>query len=414
MTYAKTRRVLAVLAASLLICAMPARAGQNSDRTTSQSLIAAALKAELQESGALQSALLAQTVNAYRGHPDPVSWQGVWAVLHELLASPAAIHAPAAAIIKSNPGLTDLGIKVVDAEFGSRVWAFPKLGDCQAVLVQYQIPAGPGTRKVVGRGRHRKIVIEPPPMVSRLQALPLPATVGFRDAQFVRSTPRLTKAEGKDLVLVGNERSGGTMWIAAYKVTEGGLVEDTAALSSIPSYLIQNVAGTPGFSGNNLVLALSGGSQSGPQSSGYKIVLKFVDFRFCMEGQSAEQDPSMAVFQFVQALQQNRIDVARAWLADPKLISIPKYIGMFGRASVRPCKVIAMSSPLLSGARFRIMTFDKDDLIADVGKVKTQWVIKALFIAPPDPLALKLVGAIGAGVVPPAPESGGAKSSPAK
>jgi ABC-type methionine transport system ATPase subunit len=42
------------------------------------------------------------------------------------------------------------------------------------------------------------------------------------------------------------------------------------------------------------------------------------------------------------------------------------------------------------------MTFDKDDLIMDIGKVKNQWAVKALFIAPPDPLAQKLVGSLPA------------------
>ena len=53
-----------------------------------------------------------------------------------------------------------------------------------------------------------------------------------------------------------------------------------------------------------------------------------------------------------------------------------------------------MANPGSGLSRFRLMTFDKDDLIMDVGKVKSQWAIKALFIAPPDPLAQKLVGTL--------------------
>jgi hypothetical protein len=173
---------------------------------------------------------------------------------------------------------------------------------------------------------------------------------------------------------------------------------------------VQNIAGNPGFSGNDLVLSLPGAASGGPQSSGYKIVLKYIDGKFSMEGQSSDQGPSMVVMQFMQALQQNRVDMARAWLIDPKLISIPKYAGLLSRPADKPFRIIAMSAPLLTGARFRIMTFDKTDLIADVVKVKNQWTIKALYMAPPDPMAQKLVGA----VAPSSPETDSSRSPAVK
>ncbi len=52
-----------------------------------------------------------------------------------------------------------------------------------------------------------------------------------------------------------------------------------------------------------------------------------------------------------------------------------------------------MASPGNGNSRYRLVTFLKDDLIIDVGKTKTQpMAIKALFIAPPDPWAQKLLG----------------------
>jgi hypothetical protein len=363
------------------------------------------------EAAVPQSAGLAGAIASYRSHPDATTWQQVWKELHALLTMPQVMHASAGGILHANPALTDIGAKAVDAEFGSRVWAFPKITECQSVLVQYQIPSGPGTKKVIGRGKHRKVIIEPPPMTTRFQALNLPSTVLFKDAQILKSTARQIKSDVRALVLVGNDRIGGSIWISAFRISEGGLSEDTNALSLVPPYLVQNIAGNPGFAGNDLVLTLPGANASGPQSSGYKILLKFIDGKFSMEGQSADQGPSMVVMQFVQALEQNRPDMARVWLTDPKLISIPKYAGLLNRPADKPFKVMAMSAPLLVGARFRVITFDKTDLIVDVAKVKTQWAIKSLYMAPPDPLAQKLVGSA---VTPPSdsavPKAFGAKS----
>jgi hypothetical protein len=336
------------------------------------------------------SAALAGAISAYRTHPDATTWQPVFKELRALITSPRAMHAPSGTVLHANPGLTDIGAVCNDAGSGARVWAFPKISDSQSLLLQYQCPTGPATHKTVGKGKHRKVIVEPAPVVTKFQVLPIPSNVSFRDAQFVRSTPRAIKSEIRDLVLVGNERVGGTIWIATYRLSESGLAEDAVALSTVPPYLVQGCAGTPGFSGNDLVFSLSGGG--GPQTSGYKMVLKFVDGKFGMEGQTGEQGPSMVVFQFMQALQQNRLDVARAWLSDPKLISLPRYAGLLNRGSDKPIKVIAMSAPLLQGSRFRLMTYEKTDLIMDVGKVKNQWTIKALYFAPPDPLAQKLGG----------------------
>jgi hypothetical protein len=43
-----------------------------------------------------------------------------------------------------------------------------------------------------------------------------------------------------------------------------------------------------------------------------------------------------------------------------------------------------MTVPPNRGQRFRLINAGKDDLIFDVGKLKGQWQIKAIFIAAPD------------------------------
>jgi hypothetical protein len=349
------------------------------------------------ETTALQpSANLAGAIASYKQHPDPASFQAIWKELHTLISTAPASRAAAAVVLKANPGLIDLGAKVDDAA-GARVWSFPKTAEAEAVLVQWQQAVGAPTRTVVGRGRHKTVVITPAPTVTRIQLIPLPATIAFRDAQIVRSggiAPSKGKpghAESRSLILAGNERGGGTIWVMAYRPSADGWTESPSTLAGIPPYLLQNVAGHASFSGNDLVLSLS----DNDKAAGYKIVLRYVDGKFVVEGKS-EEGPAVAVMQFMQALQQGKIDLARAWLADPKLITIPRYAGLLNRPAERPFKLIPMSAPLLSGSRFRLMTFDKDDLIVDVGKVKQQWAIKAIFIAPPDPLAQKLVGTLPA------------------
>lgn len=373
-----------------LICALPVVA-QNATTSSNPLLLAAKSEAtEAAPAAVAASANLSAAVAAYKSRPDAASWAPVWKELRDYLSSGPVIHASAGAILRANPALGEIGAKAVDAGYGARIWAFPKVAEAQTVLLQYQVAAGAPKTKVIGKGRHRKVVVEPPAMVTRFNAVGVPGNVNFRDGQIVKSIPRAVKSDIRDLVLVGTDKTSGAMWVGAYRLSEAGASEDANALASLPSSLMQS-GGTPGFAGPDLAINMGGGG--GPQSSGYKIVLKFVDGKFTMEGFGADQGPSMVVMQFAQSLQSGRIDVARAWLSDPKLISIPKYAGLLGRAADKPFRVIAMSAPLLNGARFRLMTFDKNDLIVDVGKVKNQWTIKALYIAPPDPTVQKLVGA---------------------
>lgn len=349
-----------------------------------------------------KSAELASAIADYKSHPDTTSFQAVWQRFRDLLGMPSAAHASGAAILAANPGLVELGARLSDAG-GAKIWSFPKVQDWQSIIVQWQQPVGAATRTVVGRGRHQRVIITPAPTVSRIQVLSIPQNMVFRDARIIHgvggAVAKTAKApaprpEGpRILALVGNERLSGTIWVAAYKQADGNWVENPASLASIPAYLIQNVAGRAYFAGNELVLALGSPTEpGGTQSSGYKVSLRLVDGKFAVEGKAFDQGPALAATQFMQALQQNHADAARACLVDPSLLSVPKYIGVFNRPADKPMKLIAMSAPLLSGARFRIMTYEKDDLIVDVTKVKNQWAIKAVFIAPPDPLAQKLMG----------------------
>lgn len=338
----------------------------------------------------LTSAPLAASVKQYRLTPDTQTWDRVWSTLKEFLSDPRLAKESATALIKANPCLTDLRLKVVDAG-GARVFAFPSVSESQAIFLQWNHaqPAKPGVAA---------------PAQVKVQAVQIPLTVALSDAHIVRTVAfkevkkKKVKIEGpKNLILAGNDKTSGLLWLKSFRLADSVWVETFDVLSAIPPYLLQNVGGKASFWGNDLILTIAGskpqgaegGSKSVP-SSGYRIALKLVDGKYTLEGQKTNDIPLSVVLQFSQALALGRADLAKAWLADPRLISIPKYIGLLGRSA--PTKLVAMTLPASGGVRYRMVTFLKNDLIIDVGKVKQQWAIKALFIAPPDPLALKLSG----------------------
>lgn len=357
--------------------------------------------AEVAQPVSLTSPTLASSVKEYRQSPDTATWDRVWATMREFLGDPRLAKESATALIKANPCLTDLRVKVVDAG-GARIFAFPSVSESQAIFLQWvhSQPAKPGLAAFTQ---------------VRVQVVPIPSSVALADAHIVRTVAfkevrkKKVKIEGpKNLILAGNDKTTGLLWLKSFRLADSNWVETFDVLSGIPPYLLQNVGGKASFWGNDLILTIAGskpqgtqisatdgGSKSAP-SSGYRIALKLVDGKYTLDGQKANDIPLSVVLQFSQALALGRVDLAKAWLADPRLISIPKYVGLLGRSS--PTKLVAMTLPPGGGVRYRMVTFGKNDLIIDVGKVKQQWAIKALFIAPPDPLAQKLSG-VSAGTI---------------
>jgi hypothetical protein len=332
---------------------------------------------------------LAAAVKQYKAKPDSYSWEGVWRVVRDILSQPATVKAPASAILASYPGLSELGVSVIDGE-GSRVWAFPRVTESQNVILQWSGSVATTVQRPVGR-RHKVVSQVAITTVPHTQVLLIPAGVVLNDAHLATGAHALT--------LTGNMRGSGAVWLQGYKNIEGQWTETGDVFSSIPPFLTQNLVGKASFSGNDLVLTVGGAKTAAgkaqPTSSGYKIVLHYVEGHYSLDARTNEEGPALVALQFIQAVQQGHNDLAKGWLADPRLISIPKYIGL-NRSAGLPFKIIAMANPGTGAFRYRCMTFDKDDLIMDIGKVKNQWAVKALFIAPPDPLAQKLVGSLPA------------------
>ena len=100
---------------------------------------------------------------------------------------------------------------------------------------------------------------------------------------------------------------------------------------------------------------------------------------------------------FVQAIAQGKPDLAKSWLQDPKLISIPKYLNLIGRSSP-PMRLVPMTG--FNVYRYRVITGNKNDLIIEVARIATagrlrgQLAVRGLFVAPQDALAQKMTGTV--------------------
>jgi len=358
------------------------------------------------------SPALSAAVKEFKADANDVTWSEVTKSLKTLLIDPQSGKALPAELIQSNPALADIGARTIEAG-AAKLWAFPKITQSRSVLVQWPEPKA---QLPVRRGRPA-----PAGFVLKVQQLAVPAGAVIKEARIIalpvpKEKGKLPEKEkkprpagGKFLVCAGSLAPVNSIWLQCYKLSDGLWKENAEPLSRIPPFLFNNLSGKLGFSGNDLVLTIipsrtpsapeTGGAESkaaGPELSTYKLCLRLVDGKFALEGKVVEDTPYNAVFQFMQAVQQGRTDLAKAWLADTRLISIPRYLGLNGKVPATPYRMINMSSPSAGSYRYRLITFERNDLILDVGKPRAQWAVKAIFIAPADPLLQKIARSLPA------------------
>lgn len=398
----------------------PARPANPSNPSNPFATLAPAVPAAPVVSPALQSVL-----SAYSQSPDQAGFDRMVSVMKDALVQPPLRDIDAATIIKNHPQLADLGTRAFDAG-GAKVWAFNRCPFAQTVII------------ITGHGPGPALPGKPPafPAAYRAQLLSMPPSISVSSAKIVtKSAPAAVKvvknARGKVikraaapaapvavagapkyLVIAGSDRATGLITLYGLKPSEAGWMAAPELFTSVPPFLLSSVQGRASFSGPDIVLSLTSGKAPAEKpatapngkavsqpSSGYKIVLRFVNNKFLLEGKAPDEGPAMVIHQFLQAIKDGRQDVAKAWLADDHLASIPKYLGLYGKTD-QVYKLVAMSNPMGGSSRFRVVTFGKDDLILDVGLIKkydygkprSYVAIKSLFVAPPDPFAKKLVG----------------------
>lgn len=371
------------------------------------------------------SPALQQALSAYAQSPDQAGFDHVVNVMKDVLCQPPLRDLDAAVIVKNHPQLADLGTRAIDAG-GAKVWAFNKCPFAQTCIIVTGHPAAvalPGKAPAFPAAYHAQL-LSMPQYISIWSAKivtksnPAPAKIvkvgKGRNAKLVKQVPAPAPAAAagpKYLVITGNDRSTGLITLYGLKPTDAGWAAAPELFTSVPPFLLSSVQGKASFSGADIVLAIASnkpqaekpaaaGKAAGTASGNYKIVLKFVNSKYLLEGKAPDEGPAIVVHNFLQAVKEGRQDVAKAWLADDHLASIPKYLGLYGKSD-QVYKLVSMSNPLGGGSRFRVITFGKDDLIMDVGMIKknvygkpmSYVAIKALFVAPPDPFAKKLVGA---------------------
>ncbi len=408
--------------------------------------------------------VLANLAKEYKASPEDVTWGKYFTYLRDMLVNADFAQASPAELIAANPSLNDLHVKVSDAGAKNvRLWSFPSISECHAVI--YAAPGKttfiPLPQSVVLRegriipssfaatataGGVTKVVVKVKGKGGRIvKVTKMVKAKGAKAAHAPEAgAPSAAMSTfGKFLVLIGGDRQTNNVWLKAYKLTEGPLVEAPELFSSLPLFFSANVTGKATFSGSDIVLTIQ--PPAGPQPAkdveekpevviqangkpmpvkptntavaGYKVMLKYMGGKFALAGHMPDDAPLGVALAFCQNICAGRAEVAKVWLSDPKLVSIPKYLGLVGRTTP-PMRLVAMSGS--SGARYRLVTAAKDDLIIDVGRITTpgkmkgQLAIKGLFIAPPDAYAAKLAGTP---VLPqenePTPdgEEGGAKSA---
>lgn len=372
------------------------------------------------------SPALQQALASYSQSPDQPGFDRMVNVMKDALCQPPLRDVDASVVIKNHPQLADLGARAIDAG-GAKVWAFNKCPFAQTCIIVSGHPAAPAApgKTPAFPAAYRAQLLSMPQYISiwsaKIVTKPNPAAVKIvkvgkgRNAKLVKQVVPAPVPQGappapKYLVITGNDRSTGLITLYGLKPTDSGWSAAPELFTSVPPFLLSSVQGKASFSGADIVLAIASskpaaekpavaGKATGPASGSYKIVLKFVNSKYLLEGKAPDEGPAMIVHQFLQAVKDGRQDVAKAWLADDHLASIPKYLGLYGKSD-QVYKLVAMSNPMGGGSRFRVVTFGKDDLILDVGTIKknvygkpTSYVaIKALFVAPPDPFAKKLVG----------------------
>ncbi|QQR58348.1 MAG: hypothetical protein IPG59_02310 [Candidatus Melainabacteria bacterium] len=354
--------------------------------------------------------LLAEKGRAYKADPNEANWSSFSTVFKSFLSDARTLRLTAKQIYQSNPILTDLRASVLDAH-GVKLWTFPGNKDNHFIFAQKAFALSPAGGPVA------------------VDTLEYPVDININDARIVHSTtttvvvgPRnkkhTTVVEGpKFLCITGYKRTDGQIWLKAYKLAGSVLAQTTEPFAHVPLSLLQGGSSRAFFSGNNLVIGMgqsepASSSANGdtvktpvtsiPSSSSYQVVLKFEGNAFSLADKPQNDGPLSVAQFFVKTILEGRADIAKTWVSDPALVNITKYAGLLGKTPAKPYKLVAMT--VIPGAsvmaRYRLVTYESQDLIIDIGRVKKETKVKGVFVAPSDPVARNLNGVPVGGPVP--------------
>lgn len=357
---------------------------------------------------------LAHAIDDFKSSPSDTTWAPVVAFLQSLLNDPQATQADLSKLQTYVPQLSQLGLKVFDAG-QARVWSFPQITQSHEIIVEWHEikaakPVSGAKSSVKSVTAHTQVINLPDVLIADAKVVNVPSKdqpvvsavkAGKAAKTIAKQTTSAAKIPGaKFLVLTGNDKTSKTVWWSSFKYTTNGWTPASDLLANVPASLMNSVQGKVGLSGSDLVVTVTPSvnqstSYGKPDTSTYKLVFHLSGGKYVMEGKPVDESIHSVIFQFIRAEREGRLELAKTWVADPKLASIPKYIGLSSRSGDGQLRLVAMPGPMNGLQRFRLVTFGRDDLIIDVGRVtdpKTkqfQWIIKAIFVAPADPALQK-------------------------
>lgn len=325
-----------------------------------------------------------QAFEAYAASPDAENWKAAFSAFGTSLKNPGMRKASPLSILAANPVLSDFKPKVVDCGF-ARIWAFPDVKASSSAYIEWM----PSPRANAGS----------------VQVLPLPANCKLISGQVIWVS---RKAEGSKkvtgsryLMLAAADRESRKIKLKAFRYESERWSADDSLFADLPPVLTNSFIGSVSFKGSDITLSVDPSSERGDAGTlTYRLVLRLKNGRYALEGQQGNGTPYDAAFRFLEAVNNGQLAVAKTWLADPKLISIPRYLGLGSRPESSAIRLINMASPRSGTFRFRYVSFARNDLILDVAKPKKQdkWVVTAIFIAPSDNLLKQITEALPLGV----------------
>lgn len=344
---------------------------------------AGAAEEKMEPAHSFYSPALEQALKTYKAAASTQNYGLLLSALKTLLSATPNLRISPATILKDNPFLSDFKPQVFEGSGGLRIWSFPKAADNSRLLLQWTELH----QQVLGSGRRKRVVNS---ASTHFQELSLSRALSLKDAAVIS-----LKDSGKFLILSGDSEEG-ALSLRVFKMSESGWQENSEFLAQIPAFLLDKVSGRLSFRGQDLIFNIgkmiettdSTGQQRflpEAESATYKFWLKYTAEGYQLSNGLIDEDAFLVVFQFMKAVTAGKVDQEKSLILDPRMSSLPKYLGLQGKALDGNVRVLQMSMPAGRGQRFRLINIGKDDLIFDVAKVKNQGQVRAIFVAAPDP-----------------------------
>lgn len=329
------------------------------------------------EQAPLFSTAISDSLAVYKNNPTADALAQLLGAIGNILSRPGNFKATAQSLNKANPGLAELGLKILDTA-NTRFIHFNKTPDKNLALVLWT----ESKPTIVQKGTRSKVV----GTVTTLHN-------GVVQTASFASLKEVSRLGGR-LILSG-ESLGGGLFLSALKLSDNAWREDPAFAASLPPFLSKDTSGTVSARSGNLIFNVArlirvnngGKEQIMPEaeSATYKFLVRPTETGFSISSTVADEEPLKLVSQFMQLTAAGKLEQAKSLLVDGRMISLLKYVGLNGKALPPETRVAEMSTTAAIGSRYRLFNLGRNDLIFDVGKVKGVTVIKAIFIAPVEP-----------------------------